>query len=389
MGYAGENPWKIISKKNTVLNDWFQKKINERRNEGSFRELVVSDKTRVDFTSNDYLGFSRSSALSVRIYERLLHLDIHTNGATGSRLLSGNDTYTQTVEKYLAEIFQAEQTLIFNSGYTANVGVFSSVAVRGDTILYDELAHASIKDGARLSLASRFAFRHNDLHDLETKLKKATGKIFIAVESIYSMDGDECPLVELAALADRYNAFVILDEAHSTGVRGKGGSGLAVELGIHDRIAIRIYTFGKAMGIHGACVAGSAALIQYLINFSRPFIYTTALPPHSITSIECAFQFLSENPELQRTLQERITLFLEQTSSLTNRVLSKSAIQTAIFPGNEMARYAARKLQKEGFDIRPILSPTVPEGKERLRICIHTYNTESEIKALADSLRSL
>lgn len=372
-----------------MLNDWFQKKINERKNEGSFRELVVSDKARVDFTSNDYLGFSRSSELSVRVYERLQRLDIHTNGATGSRLLSGNDTYTQTVEKYLAEIFQTERALIFNSGYTANVGVLSSVALRGDTILYDELAHASIKDGARLSLASRFAFKHNDLHDLETKLKKAAGKVFIAVESIYSMDGDECLLAELATLADRYNAFIILDEAHSTGVIGKGGSGLAVKLGIHDRIAVRIYTFGKAMGIHGACVAGSAALIQYLINFSRPFIYTTALPPHSIASIECAFQFLSEKPELQRTLQQRITLFLEQTSSLTNRVLSKSAIQTAIFPGNEMARSAARNLQKSGFDIRPILSPTVPAGKERLRICLHAYNTESEIKALAESLRSL
>lgn len=289
----------------------------------------------------------------------------------------------------LANIFKASRALIFNSGYAANLGVLSSLPQRGDTILYDELVHACIKDGARLSLAARFSFRHNDLNDLESKLKKAQGKIFIAVESIYSMDGDQCPLEELVNLAERYHAFVILDEAHSTGVMGKSGSGLAVSLGVQSKVAVRVYTFGKAMGIHGACVVGSNQLIDYLINFSRPFIYTTALPPHSVASIECAFKYLDQHIDLQSTLQNRIKLFLDSTRWLTNRAHSKSAIQTAIFSGNDSTRLAAQKLQDNGFDVRPILSPTVPAGKERLRICIHTYNTDSEIVSLAESLRSV
>jgi len=371
-----------------VLDSWLDKKLTERKEQDSLRTLTVPNE-KIDFTSNDYLGLSQSAVLFKAIQRRLESLSPHLNGATGSRLLSGNSAYVEQVEGMLAEIFKARRVLIFNSGYAANLGVLSSLPQRGDTILYDELAHACIKDGARLSLASRFSFRHNDLHDLESKLKRAHGKIFIAVESIYSMDGDQCPLIDLVRLAEQYQAFIILDEAHSTGVMGENGSGLAVSLGVQDRIAVRVYTFGKAMGIHGACVAGSHRLIEFVINFARPFIYTTALPPHSIASIECAFQFLNQRPDLQIDLQNRIKLFLDSTRKMTNRIESNSAIQTAIFPGNESTRHVAHRLQQKGFDIRPILSPTVPVGKERLRICIHTFNTEAEILSLAESLQSV
>jgi 8-amino-7-oxononanoate synthase len=203
------------------------------------------------------------------------------------------------------------------------------------------------------------------------------------------MDGDECPLRDLTSLAARYEACVILDEAHSTGVRGHNGSGLATSLGLEKNIDIRLYTFGKAMGIHGACIAGSEKLIQYIINFARPFIYTTALAPHTIIAIECAFDYLQQNLALQHVLQKNIEAFVNGIGPLTNRTPSSSAIQTVLFPGNENSKANAAKLQQEGFDIRPVLSPTVPPGTERLRICLHTYNTLDEITKLTSELKKL
>jgi 8-amino-7-oxononanoate synthase len=365
------------------------RKLETRQSKGSFRKLKETDATLIDFTSNDYLGLARSEELFTRISQTAGSLHPHRNGAAGSRLLSGNSAYTEAVEHELATLFTAEASLIFNSGYTANLGVLSSLPQKDDTIIYDELAHACIKDGARLSLAKRFSFRHNDLDNLEARMKRSSGKIFIAVESVYSMDGDQCPLVELVTLADRYDATIILDEAHSTGVIGEHGNGLAVSLGLADRIGVRIYTFGKAMGVHGACVAGSKALIQYLINFSRPFIYTTALPPHSVAAIRCAFEYLRDRKGLQTALQENIRLYLHETKTLQNRTDSKSAIQTVLFSGNENVVMAASQLQKEGFDVRPILAPTVPLDAERLRICLHAFNSEMEIRDLAAALNLL
>ncbi|RAV98271.1 aminotransferase class I/II-fold pyridoxal phosphate-dependent enzyme [Pseudochryseolinea flava] len=371
-----------------MLQSWFEKKINERKENLLLRKLTVSEGL-IDFTSNDYLGLARSEELSRQIVLRMRDLGVHSNGATGSRLLSGNDAYTQTVERKLARIFKAEAALIFNSGYAANLAVLSSLPQRGDTILYDELSHACIKDGARLSLASRFSFRHNDLDDLEQKIRRAKGRVFVVVESIYSMDGDECPLIQLTTLANGYGASLIIDEAHSTGIVGESGNGLSVSIGVHEQFAARVYTFGKAMGIHGAVVVGSQLLIDYLINFSRPFIYTTALPPHSVVAIECAFDFLSKNIALQDALRNKINLFCEQVASVDNRTDSKSPIQTALYPGNENVKRAAQKVQAQNFDVRPILSPTVPVNAERLRICLHTFNTDDDIVALASLLKSM
>ncbi len=238
-----------------------------------------------------------------------------------------------------------------------------------------------------MSLASRFNFKHNDLKDLEEKIKRSKGNIFIAVESIYSMDGDECPLEELTELTEKYNATLILDEAHSTGSHGENGSGLAVQKKLEDKIAVRVYTFGKAMGVHGACVAGDKTLINYLINFARPFIYTTAMPPHSLISIRCAFDFLQQNIDRQKMLQTNIKLFLDGIEKTRlNRVNSRSAIQNVIVPGNSEVKKLATFLQENGFDCRPILSPTVKEGSERIRICLHSFNSDEEISKLNHSL---
>jgi 8-amino-7-oxononanoate synthase len=369
------------------LDHILEARLQRRQSEGLYRTLK-SDSTLVDFCSNDYLGLARSATLSDLINHKLNLLPVR-NGAAGSRLLSGNTEYTEEVERKLSAIFKAESALIFNSGYSANLAVLSAIPQKNDTIIYDELAHACIKDGARLSLAKRFSFRHNDLGDLERKIKHAHGKIFIAVESIYSMDGDQCPLESLTKLARKYDASVILDEAHSTGSYGHSGSGLATTLNLEKEIDIRIYTFGKAMGIHGACVAGSKSVHDYMVNFGRPFIYTTALPPHTIASIDCAFKFLSDNISLQNELQAKVNLFLRHLSSHINRTASASSIQTAIVSGNLNAKNAAGKLQRAGFDVRPILSPTVPKDFERLRITLHAYNTDEEITNLANELSKL
>ena len=370
------------------LEPWIIQELERRKNKNLFRELKTSCGL-TDFYSNDYLGLAHSGKLFDLINQKVETLNLRKNGATGSRLLSGNSTYTEEVEQRLSSIFRSPASLILNSGYLGNLAVFSAIPQKGDTILLDELAHASIKDGSRLSLAHRFSFRHNDLNDLEAKIKRSSGKIFIGVESIYSMDGDECPLRELTALAKKYEASIILDEAHSTGVKGLHGSGLAISLGLENDIAIRLYTFGKAMGVHGACVAASVNIVQYLINFARPFIYTTALSPHSIAAIDCAFDYLRDNMQLQGELLQNINLFLTHTENDENSRRSHSAIQTIMKPGNENVKQAASFLQEAGFDVRPIVSPTVPVDSERLRICLHTFNTPAEIVKLTNELKKL
>lgn len=366
-----------------LLQNLLQKKIDEN----SFRQLKTIHGL-IDFSSNDYLGLANSKELFELTQNEAKKIIGPYNGATGSRLLSGNSELAEAVEMKLAKIFKSQRALLFNSGYTANLAVLSSLPQRGDTIIYDELAHACIKDGARLSLASRFSFKHNDLNDLEEKLQRAKGNIFIAIESIYSMDGDECPLDELVALAEKHNATVVVDEAHSTGSYGEDGSGLAVFKNLESRIAVRIYTFGKAMGVHGACVAGDETLINYLINFARPFIYTTAMPPHSLIAIQCAFDFLHQHMERQKNLQRNIDLFLNGFEKIKlNRIKSRSAIQNVIIPGNNDVKKLATYLQENKLDCRPILSPTVKEGTERIRICIHSFNTDEEINLLNSVLK--
>ena len=372
-----------------TLEQHLKQKLNALAAQDHLRSLTLRKADSVDFSSNDYLGLARSSVFAEMIEQKLESLNSSFVGSTGSRLLSGNSDYAESVEKKLAKIFNSESALIFNSGYNANLAVLSSIPQRNDVIYYDEFSHASIKDGARLSLAARFPFKHNDLTDLGAKLRRsAHDRKYIAIESIYSMTGDRAPLVEFISLAEQYNASIILDEAHSTGVLGNRGNGLANLLELQDKIDIRIYTFGKAMGTHGSCVVGSNALIQYMINTARPFIYTTALPHHAIASIDCAFDFLESNIDLQEKLVEKINLF-QNTVTNANRIKSSSAIQSILVAGNTNVRTAAQFLRKNNFDVRPILSPTVPKGSERLRICLHTYNSEQEIQNLSTLLNEI
>ena len=381
------------------LNHRLQKRISE----GSLRNLSVKNNL-IDFCSNDYLGFARSRELD----EAITNSPYYGNGgigSTGSRLISGNPSFAEDLENYIAKFHKAEAGLIFNSGYDANVGLFSSIAKKGDTILYDELIHASVHDGMRMGIAYTHAFRHNDITHLEEKLKTAQGSIFIAVESIYSMDGDEAPLKEMAALAEKYSAALLVDEAHATGIYGEKGEGKVVELGLQDKVFARIHTFGKALGCHGGIVIGDEMLRNYLINFARSFIYTTALPMHSLITIKCAYELLQTDyyKQHKQKLQRNIELFKrlllssadnyqivpsplgegqDEGIKAINFIVSSSPIQAIIIEGNEKVKSLALSIQEKGYDARAILSPTVPKGKERIRICLHSFNSEKEIKEL-------
>ena len=361
--------------------------LDKRRNEGSFRTLKVLHDL-VDFCSNDYLGFSTTGELHARILEfNQKQPKQIAEGSTGSRLISGNSAVTESLEEFIASYHDAEAALIFNSGYDANVGLFSSIPKRGDPIFYDELVHASIRDGIRLSYAKAYSFRHNDVEHLKELFKLANGNVYIAVESVYSMDGDIAPLKDISILCEEKNANLIVDEAHATGVFGQMGKGCVAEKFLEKKVFARVHTYGKALGTHGAAVIGSKLLKDFLINFARSFIYTTALPYHSLIAIRCAYALLSESEEANQSLHKNIKLFNDLISKNTKYNGSLSPIQSIIIPGNKKVIELAKAIQVKGFDVRPILSPTVPEGKERLRICIHSFNEEIEISALAEIIK--
>jgi 8-amino-7-oxononanoate synthase len=369
------------------IEQFISDRLQERKDKLSIRSLSTNT-FPVDFCSNDYLGFARSVELKKLIDDTLASMPGYLNGAGGSRLLSGNTHFTEETEQFIANFHLAESGLIFNSGYDANVGLLSSVPQRGDTIITDELIHASIIDGCRLSHATRFKFRHNDINDLEDKLKLAKGNIFVVVESVYSMDGDIAPLFTISDLCERYSANLIVDEAHATGVFGENGRGLINQLNLTDRVFARIVTFGKALGVHGAIVLGSKNLRHYLINFARSFIYTTAAPIHNIIAVNCAYQYLYQVD--QRFIHQNIALFRNALKAhQINALDSESTIQGILFSSNEATKQAAAILQSKGFDVRAILSPTVALGKERLRICLHTFNSDEEMRSLVNHLKEL
>lgn len=363
-------------------------KLQDRKESNSLRTLKNTEGL-VDFFSNDYLGLAHNEELISQIDDAFETLNPKSIGSTGSRLLSGNSTLAEDVEMWLAHYLKADSGLLFNSGYNANIAVLQSIPQRGDTILYDELIHASLKEGARLSFADRYSFRHNDLQHLEERILKSKGEVYVVVESVYSMDGDSCPLVEMIALCEQHGAHLILDEAHSTGIMEEAGKGMAVALGVEEKVFLRVHTFGKGMGCHGAIVLGDQVIHDYLVNFALSFIYTTALPPHSLLSIRAAFLYLSAHPELIADLTAKLALFEQLLDTHVDCIPSQSPIRAIKVAGNERVKQVAECLQEKGFDVRPILSPTVKKGEERLRICLHVFNTEEEIKVLCATINDL
>lgn len=357
------------------MNEHFlDKKLEDRIQANALRKLVIRE-GKIDFCSNDYLGIVEN-----KLIEKIISPDL-SHGSTGSRLLSGNYKLIEETERLIADFHNAEVGLIFNSGYDANTGLLSSVPQKNDTVIYDRLSHASLRDGIRLSFATAFSFLHNDLNDLENKLSSASvdGQVYVVTESVFSMDGDYAPLNEIVDLCEKYQAALIVDEAHATGVVGRRGEGLLQKMQLEKRCFARVHTFGKACGTHGAIILGSEKLKQYLINFSRQFIYSTSLPPAAVGAIAASYQLFPEMEKERNHLQKLIDVF--RNAHLKYKVLSgDTPIQIVIIPGNDEVKKVAAALQESNFDIRAILYPTVPKGQERLRIVLHAFNSIEEVK---------
>ena len=361
--------------------DFLNRKLQQRKESYAFRELRLMQ-GNIDFCSNDYLGIVAGNRIKIdhKLNDRVY-------GSTGSRLISGNYPLIEETEKMLAAFHHTPAALIFNSGYDANIGLLGCIPQRNDTVLYDQLGHASIRDGIRLSHAFAFSFEHNDVDDLERRLQQATGNVFVVTESVFSMDGDMAPLEEIADVCRNYNAHLIVDEAHGTGVIGKRGEGLVQHLGLEKACFARVHTFGKALGCHGAVVVGSDSLRSYLINFSRPFIYTTSMPASAVMAIQQSYALF---PSMENERIQLFTLVKRFRDSCSNLRLCRSVtpIQGVIIPGNEEEKAAAQMLQERQLDVRPILYPTVSRGQERLRIVIHSFNTSEQIDELLTILES-
>ena len=307
-------------------------------------------------------------------------------GSTGSRLLSGNSVHASDAERAISEFFDSESALIFNSGYAANLGVMSCVPQRGEYIIYDDLVHASIRDGIRLSYAKAISFKHNDTEDLEKQIEKISGTIYIVVESLYSMDGDMAPLKKISEISKKHGAYLIIDEAHAVGVFGWEGRGIVHGREIIEDVFARIITFGKAYGFHGAAVLGSHELISFLVNFARSFIYTTALPPSDYHLIKQRIE-RKDIRDRQLKLQGNLNYFRINLNLTTNSEIN-SPIQVFQLGSKEAVIALSRKLIEKGIFIKPIFAPTVPKGGERIRLCFHSGNIKEEIDVLLGVLNS-
>lgn len=376
----------MASQKGSV-DAFLKSRLDERRNKHHFQSLKVVDNL-IDLASNDYLGFARDIQLVEQIkaeWEKIQKV-----GSTGSRLLTGNHAYFEKLEDTISQFHKAESGLIFNSGYMANFGLFSTLLQPDHTFIYDLHIHASVHDGAKISKAHCYPLRHNDLNHLENRLRNARGTIFVAVESIYSTDGSIAPLREIVDLCEKYHAHLVVDEAHATGVVGERGEGIVSKYGLESRVFARLHTFSKALGVEGAIVLGSDLLKKYLINFTRPFMYTTALSYHSLAAIKCAYELLEMSFDRRNRLHGIIQEFHQQASGTKIPfLLNNTPIQILTVPGNEDVEKVSQMLLKTGMDVRAITSPTVRRGQECLRISLHAFNTREEISLLMKHLNTI
>ncbi len=356
-------------------------KLSERKAKGEYRELKIYPSNAIDFFSNDYLGISKNASF----HQKIIDSNKTKSGATGSRLISGNSELYNQTEQFLADFYLCNSSLLFASGYMANIGLLSAIAQKDDTILFDEYCHASIRDGIRLSLANSFTFMHNNYNDLEEKLKLAKGNCYVVVESLYSMDGDFFNLESLNNLCEKYNAYLIVDEAHSTGVYGNHGEGFCAAKN-NSRVIARVHTFGKAMGIHGAAIVGSKELKNYLINFCRSFIYTTGLSDVSLMHIKDAHKMVQEASLKRNNLQQNIDYFRSKiaSSKVSSKFLDSTSSIQALLGEKSYLKEIETILQENSISVKAIYSPSVQRNKERIRICLHSFNTKEEIDKLFD-----
>jgi 8-amino-7-oxononanoate synthase len=347
----------------------------------------LSNRSGLDFSSNDYLGLARSQRMAEGVAAALAAGT--PIGATGSRLLRGNAPEHEALEAKAAGFFGAERALFFGGGYIANFAVLTTLPHKGDLIVLDELIHASAHEGARAGRAEIVQAAHNDAGAVDDaitgwRVMGGTGRPWIVVESLYSMDGDRAPLGELIEIADRHDAFLFVDEAHATGIYGLDGRGLAHELEARDNVVV-LHTCGKALGASGALVTAPTVLCDYLVNRCRPFIYATAPSPLMAVAAATALDIVVEEPERRQRLAGLVALAGKRAENL-GLPASGSQILPIVVGDVRRAMVLAEALQSRGFDVRGIRPPTVPEGTARVRISLTLNVEEADLSALFDAL---
>ena len=345
------------------------------------RLRALAPRQGIDFTSNDYLGLADAPRLKAAITDAI-ERGVPV-GAGGSRLLRGNHPEHEALETEAAVFFGAERAIYFGSGFAANVALFSALPLRDDLVLYDALIHASVHDGIAAGKAKAVAVPHNQVEAFEREINRwrqagGKGRPWIAVESLYSMDGDRAPVAALADLAGRHGGFLVVDEAHATGVFGPGGRGLAAELEGRGNV-LALHTCGKALGLSGALISLPAVLADYLTNRARGFIYSTAPSPLMAAAVREALRIVADEPWRRIRLEELINLASEQLRSRLGVTPGGSQILPVMIGDNARALKIATRMRDGGFDVRAIRPPTVPEGTARLRISITLNVEESQI----------
>lgn len=355
------------------------------READQFRNLATP--AGIPLSSNDYLGLAAHPRLKEAVVRALTQDE--RSASTGSRLLSGHHRRWDRLESEFAEFVGAEAALYFPSGYSANVGLLSAILKPGDTVFSDESNHASLIDGIRLSRANKVIFPHGEIGYLEDALRKDAGRgeKVIVVESIFSMEGDRPNLSDLLSLCERYDAFLIVDEAHAMGVEGAGGRGLIHQTGRPGRVLATVHTCGKAFAAMGAFVAGSRTLREFLINHARPFIFTTALPPYCAAQVSEAMQLVRQ-ADNERDHLRRLSAYLRERmrASGLSAGRSDSQIIPLILGSNDKALRVASSLSDAGFAVRAIRPPTVPPGSARLRFSLSASLSIADLNALMDAL---
>ena len=362
--------------------EW-SKQIGDLRKQGLERTLQTAQ--GLDFSSNDFLSLSHHSFIRQKLI-KALKTGIPLN-AGASRLIRGQTKWHEQTEKLFQKWIGRPSALFFSSGYLANMAIISTLG-KDAVIFSDELNHASLIDGCRMLNQKKYIYPHKDLNVLEKFLKKEKEekKKVIITESLFSMDGDRAPLKELSALALRYGALLIVDEAHSTGLYGNKGAGLCTLLKQKEHI-ISVHPCGKAMGASGAFIAGSKNLQPYLVNCCRPFIYSTAPHPLLLFHIQCVIKLLQKNSNRRTVLQKKAKYFRDKLKIFANIGESESAIVPLILGNNMVVLQLSKFLQNAGHDIRALRYPTVAKGQERLRICIHYNHTKKQLDDLIKNLR--
>ncbi|KIW80522.1 hypothetical protein Z517_07138 [Fonsecaea pedrosoi CBS 271.37] len=385
--------------------------LDKRRAQSKLRSLKSSPPGSVDFSSNDFLSLATNKEFHDD-YLAALNKSHTPIGSTGSRLLDGNSDLAESLERDLAAFHGAEAGLLTNSGFDANVSIFTFLPQPGDVIVYDELIHASVHDGMRQCRAKQqIPFKHNDVEDLSRILRQfsspiAGQTIFIAVETVYSMEGDLAPLTEIVDLVEAVlphnNAHLVVDEAHATGVYGPNGSGRVCELGLEKRVSIRLHTFGKALACNGAIILCSPVIRLFLINYARPLIYTTFMSYPALLAIKTAYDWLQMGKanllaaklyhliDHLYTRLQGLAIVIAESDALSKTLVSlpttcpESPIFAILSP---YPRSLASYCQAAGFLVRPVVAPTVPEGTERVRVCLHAGNTVEQIDRFVECVK--